>query len=354
VREGDHHRHMSVYANTANGWRVFLRVPVEQVALQILDDYRVAGLLLLVACAISLLLARALVRRVSQSVRDMNKAIEGFSIDGAGDKVQTPVNTAPEFKPVFRAMRTRSKHLRKAHGRLRRSIDAGEALRRELTQAIARKEVEIAERTAELEEANKKLRSLSRTDALTGIPNRREFDAFEQRTWRLGARDQMPVAVILADIDFFKIYNDSLGHQAGDECLREVAEALSLCATRPLDLVARFGGEEYVAILGGSTTSDALVVAERMRQAIEGLQIQHPGSPYDVVTISVGIASVIPTNSEDSESIIKAADESLYHAKETGRNCVVYRRDDEFVSYSATDIDLGATGVIQILAGKRA
>jgi len=354
VHDGQRHRQMGVYAKTANGWRVFLRVPVEQVAAQMFGDYRVGGLLLLIAYAISLLVARAIVRRVSQSVRDMNAAIRSFSIDGAGDAVRTPVNTAREFRPIFRAMRARSKQLQKAHARLGNSIEAGEALRRELTQTIARKDVEIAEQTAELEEANRTLSGLSRTDALTGIPNRREFDAFERRAWRLGARDQVPVAVILADIDFFKIYNDSLGHQAGDECLREVAEALALCATRPLDLVARYGGEEFVAVLGGSTTDDALVVAERMRRTVEGLQIEHPGSSHDVVTISVGIASIIPTTDGDSESIIKAADEALYYAKAAGRNCVVFRRDEEYVTYDADGIDLGATGVIQILAGKRA
>lgn len=351
---GYRHRYMGVYANTRNGWRVFLRVPLTNVATQMLADYRLGGLLLLIACAISLLVARAIVRRVSQSVRDMNSAIKSFSIDGAGDDVNTPVSTAREFRPIFRAMRARSRHLRKAHSRLSKSIDAGEALRRELTQAVALKEVEIAERTAELEEANQKLSGLSRTDALTGIPNRREFDAFENRAWRLGARDKTPVAVILVDIDFFKIYNDSLGHQAGDECLREVAQVLAGCATRPTDLVARYGGEEFVAVLGGASLHDALVVAERMRNAVQGLQITHPGSSHDVVTVSVGIASLTPRDGQDSVTVIKAADESLYYAKAAGRNCVVFRRDDEYVTYNAEDIDLGATGVIQILAGKRA
>lgn len=348
------HRYMGAYANTANGWRVLLRAPMKQVTMQMLGDYRIGVLLLFVACVISLLLARAIVRSVTRSVHDMNAAVGRFSVDGSGEEVRTPGNTAVEFHPIFEAMRKRSKSLKKAHARLSKSIDAGESLRRELTQAVARKEVEIAERTAALEEANKKLSSLTKTDALTGIPNRREFDEFERRTWRLSARNKTPVAVILADIDYFKIYNDLLGHQAGDDCLRAVAEALVLCATRPLDLVARYGGEEFVAVLGGSTTSDALVVAERMRQTIEGLNIEHPGSAHGHVTISVGIASTIPTDHEDSESIVKAADESLYNAKAAGRNCVVYRRDEDYATYDPAGIDLGATGVIQILAGKRA
>jgi len=91
-----------------------------------------------------------------------------------------------------------------------------------------------------------------------------------------------------------------------------------------------------------------------MRRTVEGLQIEHPGSSHDVVTISVGIASTIPTTDGDSESIVKAADEALYYAKAAGRNCVVFRRDEEYVTYDADGIDLGATGVIQIMAGKRA
>ena len=350
---GHARRHIGVYAPTANGWRVFIAVPIDQVTTAMVADYRDGGILLLVAFAISLLFARAIVRRVGQSVRDMNAAIRSFSVDGAGEEVRTPVNTPQEFRPVFRAMRARSEHLRKAYGRLTKSTEAGEALRRELRQQVALNEVEIAERTAELEQAYEKLKGLSKTDPLTGIPNRREFDAFESRAWRLGARDRTPVAAILIDIDFFKIYNDSLGHQAGDDCLREVAEALVTCATRPLDLVARYGGEEFVAVLGGGSIHDALVVAERMRTAVENLGIEHPGSSHDVVTVSIGIASLTPEDGQDSDTVIKAADEALYYAKAAGRNCVVFRRNDEYVTYNADDVDLGATGVIQILAGRR-
>lgn len=350
---GHAHRHIGVYAPTSNDWRVYITVPISQVTAAMLADYRDGGLLLLIAFTISLLLARAIVRRVSQSVRDMNASIRSFSLDGAGDKVRTPDNTPREFRPVFRAMRARSKHLRKAYARLTKSTETGKALLRELRQQVALKEVEIAERTAELEEAYEKLKDVSKTDPLTGMPNRREFDAFESRAWRLAARDRTPVAVILVDIDFFKIYNDSLGHQAGDDCLREVAGVLVTCATRPLDLVARYGGEEFVAVLGGGSIHDALIVAERMRTAVENLGIEHPGSSHDVVTVSIGIASLTPEAGQDSDTVIKAADEALYYAKAAGRNCVVFRRGDEYVTYNTDDIDLGATGVIQILAGRR-
>ncbi len=351
---GHAHKHIGVYASTSNDWRVIISVPINQVTSAMLADYRVGAVLLLIASAISLLLARAIVRRVGQSVRDMNAAIRSFSVDGAGEEVHTPANTPREFRPVFRAMRARSEHLQKAYERLTRSTEAGEALQRELRQQVALKEVEVAERTVELEEAYEKLKGLSKTDPLTGIPNRREFDLFEARAWRLGMRDKTPVAVILLDIDFFKIYNDSLGHQAGDDCLRDVAQVLVTCANRPLDLVARYGGEEFVAVLGGSGIHDALVVAERMRCAVQDLKIDHPGSSHSVVTVSVGIASMTPQDGQGSDSVIKAADEALYYAKAAGRNCVVFKRDDEYVTYDADDMDLGATGVIQILAGKQA
>lgn len=349
----DRHHYMSAFSTTANGWKVFLRVPIHHVTREIVGDVQVGALLLLAICGISLLMARGIVRRVSRSVRDMNKVVSSLSADGSGEVLSTPANTAKEFEPVFDALRERSNNLRHAYTRLNNSMDTGEKLRRELAQVVSMKEAEIADRTAALEEANSKLRGLSTTDALTGIPNRRGFDSVAERTWRLGTRENMPVAIVIADIDFFKIYNDSLGHQAGDECLGKVAKAMHKCATRPLDLVARYGGEEFAAVLGGSTINDALVVADRMRLAVEGLRITHPGSPHDVVTVSVGIASSVPGADTDFHDTLRLADQSLYYAKAAGRNCVVFRRDDEFVTCGADYTDISATGVLQLLSGQR-
>jgi diguanylate cyclase (GGDEF)-like protein len=337
-------------APTGNGWTVYLRVPLDQISRQMTRDYMVSAALILVACILSMLLAGAIVRRVSRSVGDMNEAVARFRFDGTEEPITTPENTPDEFRPIFKQMRRRSKQLRGAHDRLKHSIEAGEALRRELTQAIALKEVEIAEHTAELERTNERLSGLSKEDPLTGIPNRREFDAFATRVWRQGAREKTPAAVILLDVDYFKIYNDRSGHQAGDECLRQVAQTLRDCASRPLDLVARYGGEEFVAILGGSRVNDALVVAERMRQAVFDLQIPHPGSTFGVVTISAGTASVVPSPEADLKSAIKSADEALYYAKAAGRNCVVFSEHGEYVTYDARAEDWGTTTVLSILA----
>ena len=345
--------HMAAFATTSIGWRVFVRVPTDPIAQQMLGDYRVGLSLLLAAAIISMLMANALTRRVRTALRGLNEAVDAFTVDEDSRAVVIPRDTPSEFQPVFAHMQARANELRSAHRRLSNSIKAGENLRKDLTQAIALKEVEIAERTADLEEANKKLSSQSRRDPLTKIANRREFEAFEKRVWKLGARERIPVAVVLIDIDHFKPYNDTLGHQAGDDCLKIVAKALEGCANRPLDLVARYGGEEFVAVLGGAAVADALIVAENMRNAVLDLELAHPASAGGIVTISVGAASVVPEHDEEATSLIKAADEALYHAKESGRNCVVFRRDEDFVVYDPDEHSLDSTNIIKMLAGDR-
>ncbi len=354
VEGGDQERRfLGAFAPTHNGWTVYLRVPLDQITRQMVRDYVVSAALIFVACILSLILAGGIVRRVSRSVADLNRAVSSFRVDGAEESLEAPENTPDEFSPIFRQMRRRSRHLRVAHDRLKKSMEAGEALRRELTQAIALKDVEISERTAELEATNERLSGLSKEDPLTGIPNRREFDAFATRVWRQGARDKTPAALIMLDIDYFKIFNDRSGHQAGDECLRQVAQTLRDCASRPLDLVARYGGEEFVTILGGATVNDALVVAERMRKAVFDLQIPHPGSSFGMVTVSIGAASVLPSAEATLASAIKSADESLYYAKAAGRNCIVFSEYGEYVTYDTDAEDWSTTNVLSIMASGR-
>jgi diguanylate cyclase (GGDEF)-like protein len=350
IADGEQHAFMGVYSATNIGWRLYFRLPLGNVMRQVSVEYAIGGLLLLAAIFASMLLAGGTVRRVTRSVGDMNRAMAKFRVDGTGERVRTPRNTPAEFVPIFRQMRERSESLRKAYARLAKSIDAGQNLQRTLTKTLTEKEVEIAERTAELRESNKRLSELSKIDELTQIPNRREFEAFERRMWRLGARESVPVAIIMLDVDYFKQYNDALGHQAGDECLRLVASAIRQCATRPLDLVARYGGEEFVAVLGGAESWEALIVASRMRNAVEALRLPHPTSPSEVVTISVGVASAQPEPNTDARSLVKAADEALYHAKGAGRNCVVYPDAGEYVVYDADTQDTSATNVIAMLA----
>lgn len=324
-------RYLGARTETSIGWTVYVRAPLSGITRQMGADYLLGASLLLLAFIISWLLARGIVARLGVSIGEVHKAIASFRLDGGTGIVETPPGAPTEFRPVFQQMEKSSRALRAAHRRLRGSMEAGDKLRRELTQLVSLKESEIAEQTAELEEANRRLSSLSKVDALTGIANRREFDDVSERVWRAGRRQDEAVAIVLIDIDHFKQYNDANGHQAGDACLRQVAEALSDCASRPLDLVARYGGEEFVAVLGSTNTSQALVVAERMRRAVQRLAIAHEDCPGRKVTVSLGVSSGRPKAGGSLGETVRAADEALYQAKDAGRNCVVFRLKDEFV-----------------------
>jgi diguanylate cyclase (GGDEF)-like protein len=139
--------------------------------------------------------------------------------------------------------------------------------------------------------------------------------------WQRMAKDKLPLSLILCDIDFFKKYNDTYGHQAGDACLRQVADALRFCAKRSVDLVARYGGEEFAVILPNIKVSEAAQVAEEMRTVINALNIPHVQSGVSQhVTLSLGIACIEPTSSNSPTMLIAAADAALYQAKAAGRN----------------------------------
>jgi len=177
-----------------------------------------------------------------------------------------------------------------------------------------------------LQEANEKLMLLSVQDGLTKIPNRRKFDEFLSNEWARHTRDKTEITVIICDIDFFKYYNDTYGHQEGDECLIKVANAIKNSVFRPADLAARYGGEEFSVVLPQTDSIGALKVAENLNQCIAKLQLPHKSSQVaDYVTLSVGASSAIPDGDLSLEDLLLKADEALYEAKETGRNKAVYK-----------------------------
>jgi diguanylate cyclase (GGDEF)-like protein len=185
-------------------------------------------------------------------------------------------------------------------------------------------EAKVAERTAELEEANQKLLRLATLDGLTKIPNRRRFDDYLAKEWQRHLSKQEPLALILIDIDYFKHYNDYYGHQGGDDCLVRVAQMIAQMARRSTDLVARYGGEEFAAILPNTNTLAALMLAESIQQAIASLAIPHAQSKVSsYVSLSLGVASLIPTPEITPEDLIARADKALYTAKNQGRNQAV-------------------------------
>lgn len=177
-----------------------------------------------------------------------------------------------------------------------------------------------------LQKANQELQYIAASDGLTNLANRRRFDEYLDQEWRRLAREKGVLSLILIDIDYFKKYNDTYGHLAGDDCLYKVANAIREAVKRPADLVARYGGEEFAVILPNTDICGAVHVAEMIRQNVKSLQITHTNSAVShLVSISIGISNILPSHELVSERLIKQADEALYQAKREGRDRVVVK-----------------------------
>lgn len=184
-------------------------------------------------------------------------------------------------------------------------------------------EHQVEERTAQLEEANRELERLAHIDSLTGLANHRALHGFLDREWRRAARGRTPLALLMADLDFFKHFNDTYGHLEGDECLRRTGEVLRRAVRRPTDLAARWGGEEFAVVLAETGLDGAVRVAEDIRLGVEGLAMPHSASSAGpVVTISLGVAVARPAEGGRLDAFLAAADEALYVSKRNGRNRV--------------------------------
>jgi len=178
--------------------------------------------------------------------------------------------------------------------------------------------------TCELEVLNRKLAELSATDGLTGIANRRRFDEALASEWSRAARLRTPLALAMLDVDWFKKFNDHYGHQAGDECLRRMALVLAGCMRRAGDLGARYGGEEFAFIAPNCDERHARNLAEKITNALQSLAIPHQLSEFGYVTVSIGVAVIIPGAGDTPDCLMRAADAALYRAKEQGRNRAVF------------------------------
>jgi len=167
------------------------------------------------------------------------------------------------------------------------------------------------------------LQRAAMVDPLTKIANRRHFDSFLEKEWQRSMRSGQPLSLVVLDVDHFKLYNDTLGHPAGDACLQQVAQAIASHAMRTTDLAARYGGEEFVLLFAETPADAARLLAEAIRAHIEALQIPHPRSTTSAwLTVSIGVATILPHQLDNTESLFVAADRAMYVAKENGRNQV--------------------------------
>jgi diguanylate cyclase (GGDEF)-like protein len=190
-----------------------------------------------------------------------------------------------------------------------------------------------AELYQQLEEANKELQRLASLDGLTQLFNRRRFDQSLETEWQRLARERSPLSLILCDIDYFKAYNDTYGHPAGDRCLQQVAKIIKKTVKRPADLVARYGGEEFAVILPHTDTAGAVHIAEEIRIQVKALKIPHLGSGCSQsITLSLGVATLVPCPHLANSTLIALADQALYQAKAAGRDRTILQQQPDFLT----------------------
>ena len=191
-----------------------------------------------------------------------------------------------------------------------------------LAAALTDMAIKLGERERELRTANRHLEALASIDSLSGLANRRSFDARLEAEWQRAANLKRPIALMMIDVDHFKLFNDNYGHVEGDQCLRVIGETLAAAANHKADFAARYGGEEFVLLLPDTDLNAALAIAEQLRTAVSTLAIGHGFAPSGHVTVSIGVAALTPGAGHDPQALIEAADAGLYAAKRNGRNRV--------------------------------
>ncbi len=327
-------RHIAVHQRVDNGWQLFTMAPVDAVEATVLNELAVTAAWLAGAIIVAIWLALAFANSVARPLKRLEQSLDLVNVD-SGAHLPKVSETAPrEVQLVYQKIGAALSSLQNKNERLFKSLSQTEKLRGKLAEILSSRDQEIKRQTQQLRETNMALELLNRTDSLTGLANRQGFNEFMTQVWGVATREQQPVSVICLDIDFFKSYNDRYGHPAGDRALRKVAGAINDAASRPLDHVARNGGEEFVAVLGDTPLDSALQVAEKMRDGVANLHIPHEGSKVDnIVTISIGVATMIPGRDDRSTELLEIGDRALYAAKDGGRNQVVYQKESRHFVY---------------------
>jgi diguanylate cyclase (GGDEF)-like protein len=298
---------VQVFAHQAPGldWLVALTVPERDFMAPLYQSRRQTLVLSGVAVLVTVLLGMMMAQWLTRPILNLRTAASAIAQDHF--ELEIPPSVISEITQLNRAMVSMAQRLQASFQALAES-EAG----------LAQK---VKERTQALEQANARLQQLSRTDALTQVANRGEFDRVLQQELQRHGRSQRSLALLLIDVDFFKRYNDCYGHLQGDACLVQVAQALQQAVGRTTDCVARYGGEEFVIILPETDTLGAMVVAQQVQRAISDLKLSHEASEVSAwVTVSMGLATMNPGSDASPEALITQADKALYQAKQQGRN----------------------------------
>jgi diguanylate cyclase (GGDEF)-like protein len=279
------------------GWFVFVEEPLTEAYRSLYAQAMHSILLVVIGMFFTLLACVALVR---QMVRPIHALQEGAMLIGRGVlDHRITVRTGDELEDLAGEFNQMAERLRESYSTL---------------------EQKVTERTRDLEAANRQLEALSATDSLTGIANRRRFDDMLLTEWRRATRSQQPLALAMIDVDWFKNYNDHYGHQAGDDCLRQVAQVIQDQARRVSDLAARYGGEEFAFIAPEMDEANMLRLAEAIHESLKALALPHVESSFVWVTVSIGVAVQVPATDTLPEELLRWADAALYRAKAQGRN----------------------------------
>lgn len=257
------------------------------------------------------------------ALNDIFDKVKAFSAGGV-DYITKPFQTEEVLARVkaHLTIRQQQKRIQEQNATLKAQHLAALELNVRLQEEI--RERRHAE--AKLEKANKELKRLASRDGLTQIANRRRFDEYLKQEWQRMTREQSPLSLLLSDLDDFKAYNDTYGHQAGDECLQQIAQCMDNALKRPADLVARYGGEEFVIILPNTDADGALHIAKRIQKEISRLKLPHAQSsvsPY--ITLSIGVSSTTPQQGNSPELLLDTTDKALYEVKALGKNAVIFK-----------------------------
>ena len=301
-------------------WLIFIVVPEADVMTHIESGNQITfGLCVVIVgfmISLNILISQRLVRPITR----LSQASQRLAL---GDRSLLQIPRVLELSVLTNSFNIMSREIQASQYKL---AESAKSLEQKVIDRTHELQAEVDRRAiaeVALQKANHKLQHLAYIDGLTGIANRRSFDERLNREWRRAKREASSLSIILCDVDYFKKYNDTYGHQLGDDCLCSVAKNIALTLRRPSDLVARYGGEEFVILLPNTDMAGAIAVGQGIRSQIQTLRIPHEGSDISsFVTLSFGVASLVPLEKTTSSQLLSQADQALYLSKRTGRDRV--------------------------------